>query len=100
LFDLMRRAGKEQRLDESLASEPDSALPPDAAVAQSEEAQHVQQLVERLPAAQREVVRLRFIGGLSYQEIAGITNQSAGTVGWLLHEALQSLRKHCTHSVP
>jgi RNA polymerase sigma-70 factor (ECF subfamily) len=100
LFDLMRRAGKQQPLDEGFAEEPDAAPLPDAVAALREDAQHLQQLVARLPAAQRDVVRLRFIGGLSYQEIAGVTKQSAGTVGWLLHEALQSLRKHCKNLVP
>lgn len=100
IFDLMRRAGKQQPLDESFGEEADFAPPPDEVAARREDAWHLQQLVARLPAAQRDAVRLRFIGGLSYQEIASITRQSAGTVGWLLHEALQTLRKHCTELVP
>jgi RNA polymerase sigma-70 factor (ECF subfamily) len=96
VFDLMRRGGRQQPLDESHAEEGDSAPGPDAVVSMHDEARHLRQLVARLPPAQREVVRLRFIGDLSYQQIASITKQSAGTVGWLLHEALHSLRKHCT----
>src|SRR5687767_13106069 len=83
IFDLMRRGGRQQSLDESLPEEPDFSPAPDAMAAMQDDAGHLQQLVARLPAAQREVVRLRFIGDLSYQEIAGITKQSAGTVGWL-----------------
>ena len=50
------------------------------------------QLLARLPGSQREVLRLRFEGGLSYKEIARVTGQSIGNVGWLIHMGLKSLR--------
>jgi len=50
-------------------------------------------LVETLPPAQREVVRLRFQADLSYQEIAGVTARTVSHVGVLLHEALKTLRQ-------
>lgn len=49
-------------------------------------------LLGRLPAAQQEVLRLRFHGGLSYKEIARVTGQSIGNVGWLMHMGLRALR--------
>ena len=100
MFDLMRRESRAGQGDENLADEPDGAPLPDAVAASHEDAQYLQQLVARLPAPQREAVRLRFIGGLSYREISEITKLSAGTVAWLLHEALQSLRKHSPELVP
>ena len=41
----------------------------------------------------REVVALRFAGGLSYREIAGVTGLSETNVGFILHTALKSLKK-------
>lgn len=48
--------------------------------------------VEDLPARQREVLRLKFQENLSYAEIAEVTGETTGMVGWLLHEALKVLR--------
>jgi RNA polymerase sigma-70 factor (ECF subfamily) len=46
-----------------------------------------------LPAKQREVLTLKFQDGLSYREIAGVTDQPIGTVGWLVHEGVAALRR-------
>ncbi|MGB0372320.1 MAG: RNA polymerase sigma factor [Opitutales bacterium] len=54
-------------------------------------------LVDQLPKAQREVVRLKFQKELSYREIAEITDQSVSHVGVLLHSALKSLRNQSNH---
>ena len=48
-----------------------------------------------LPSNQQEVVRLKFQNGMSYKEIAGITELSVSNVGYLLHTAIQSLRARC-----
>jgi len=48
--------------------------------------------LERLPANQREVLRLKFQHGLSYREIAGVTELSVTNVGFLIHRGLKSLR--------
>lgn len=48
--------------------------------------------VERLPARQQEVVRLKFQGGLSYREIAEVMNTTVNNVGVMLHTALKSIR--------
>ena len=49
--------------------------------------------VERLPAAQREVVSLRFAAGLSISETAKALGKSEGTVKSLQYNAIVSLRK-------
>lgn len=50
-------------------------------------------LVDTLPPAQREVVRLRFQADLSYKEIADVTAKTVSHVGVLLHEAMVTLRR-------
>ena len=52
----------------------------------------VMELVRRLPKNQHEVVRLRFHGHHSYQEISEITGLSVGNVGFLLNAAMRNLR--------
>ncbi|MFK7962321.1 MAG: RNA polymerase sigma factor [Phycisphaerales bacterium] len=49
--------------------------------------------VGALPERQREAVRLRFQGGLSYADIATVMQTTSSNVGVLLHTALQSLRE-------
>jgi RNA polymerase sigma-70 factor (ECF subfamily) len=51
-----------------------------------------------LPKRQQEVVRLKFEHSLSYQQIAGVTGLSVSNVGYLLHTALNSLRKRLANS--
>ncbi|MEM6505323.1 MAG: sigma-70 family RNA polymerase sigma factor [Planctomycetota bacterium] len=53
-------------------------------------------LVASLPTRHREVVQLRFQGGLSYKDIAKVTGYSVSYVGVLLHEAMASLRQQLT----
>ena len=45
-----------------------------------------------LPENQQEVVRLKFQNGMSYREIATVTELSVSNVGFLLHAAIQALR--------
>lgn len=54
---------------------------------------HLLSLVAALPCNQREVVQLRFQGGLAYKEIAEVTGHSVSHVGVLLHEAIKHLRQ-------
>jgi len=49
-------------------------------------------LIEKLPANQQEVVRLKFQSGFSYKEIARITDHSVTNVGFLIHTAVTKLR--------
>lgn len=50
-------------------------------------------LIDRLPHHQQEVIRLKFQNGFSYKEISRITELSMGNVGFLIHEAVQRLRR-------
>ena len=66
---------------------------PDDAASGAEQATRVTEAMSALPANQREVLRLRFQNGLSYKQIAGVTGLSASNVGFLIHTAVQRLRK-------
>ncbi len=49
----------------------------------------------RLPARDRELVALKFHGGLSNGEIARVLGVSESTAGTRLHRAIEKLRKAC-----
>ncbi len=63
-----------------------------AAAEQQETNSQIVELLERLPAPQQEVVRLKFQAGLSYREISNVTGLSITNVGYLIHTAIGSLR--------
>ncbi len=62
-------------------------------VARQETVDQVSRFVEGLSENQRDVVWLKFQNGLSYKEIAAITELSVSNVGYLIHTAIKSLRK-------
>lgn len=66
---------------------------PDEALAQKETARALHRLITALPANQQEVVRLKFETGLAYRDIAAATGLSVANVGWLLHQAVSTLRQ-------
>ena len=51
------------------------------------------ELVDRLPDAQRQVIRMRFVEGKSIREIAAALDRSDGAVKQLQLRALENLRK-------
>ncbi|MCG3138459.1 MAG: ECF RNA polymerase sigma factor SigL [Phycisphaerae bacterium] len=70
-----------------------SQLPePVAHIEQHEESSRMLSALALLPDNLQEVVRLRFQGGLSYKEIAQVTEQSISNVGYLMHTAIRKLR--------
>lgn len=73
-------------------SRTDQELTPDLAAESSDSHGRVLRLMQVLPENQREVVRLKFQNGLSYKEIAEVTELSVSNVGFLLHTALKTLR--------
>jgi RNA polymerase sigma-70 factor (ECF subfamily) len=48
----------------------------------------------RLPDRQREVIRLKFLHGMSYRDISQATALSESNVGFLIHTGLKTLRRH------
>jgi RNA polymerase sigma-70 factor (ECF subfamily) len=59
----------------------------------ADEQQVVRAAVDRLPLEQREVLLLRFVEEMSYEQIAMATGCEVGTVRSRLHYAKRSLRK-------
>jgi RNA polymerase sigma-70 factor (ECF subfamily) len=77
-------AGKD--LDAVEAEEP-------ARAAGLESVEQVEKLLARLPAREREVVRLFYLEGRSYEEISTETNIPVNTIGAILSRARTKLRK-------
>lgn len=50
-------------------------------------------LVQNLPAAQKEVLLLKFQEEFSYKEISAVTGHSVSYVGVLIHEGMVRLRE-------
>lgn len=66
---------------------------PAAAMQGREETGLVGRILATLPANQQEVVRLRFEHGLSYKQIAEVTDLSVSNVGFLMHTAMKTMRE-------
>jgi RNA polymerase sigma factor (sigma-70 family) len=85
---------KERRLRPLPETELASAEPTPSDAASRSEAEHdVFRALDGLPANQQEVIRLKFQNGLSYREIARITDLSVSNVGFLIHTGLKTLRQ-------
>ena len=89
-LDLKRR---EQRMTTTATETPAPAEAGAPELAQSkDDLRAVLAEVERLPSGQQEVVRLKFQHGLTYREIARVTEHSVTNVGFMIHQALKALR--------
>lgn len=55
-------------------------------------------LLNDLPGNQQEVIRLKFQGSLSYQEISEITGLTVSYVGFLIHRGVKTLREQVRRS--
>jgi RNA polymerase sigma factor (sigma-70 family) len=91
-IDRLRKERRMHRL-ESADTEPTPEIPPALAAERQDDVRRLTTALEALPPRQQEVVWLRFRSGLSYREIAEVTNTTAGSVGALLHAALRRLRE-------
>jgi RNA polymerase sigma factor (sigma-70 family) len=58
----------------------------------------VRMLLAELPAAERDLVRLKYNENLKYQEISRRTGESIGTVGYKLHHVLKGLADALRHA--
>ena len=77
---------------EAFESMNDSSPDPSRAMEDRERHSEVMSLLERLPENQREVIRLKFQGDLSYKEISDVTGLSVSNVGFLIHTGIKRLR--------
>lgn len=65
---------------------------PEAQFQRSEETQRLRELIEQLPQRQRELLHLKIHGQLSYRDMAEASGISVSNVGFLLHQAMRTLR--------
>jgi RNA polymerase sigma-70 factor (ECF subfamily) len=87
---------KERRMTQLSDEQVNHCLSPDPgpsdAVENHDAAARVLDLLERLPASQREVIRLKFQNGFSYREISRISGHTVTNVGYLIHVGLKTIR--------
>jgi RNA polymerase sigma-70 factor (ECF subfamily) len=58
----------------------------------SDQTRRLYRALDRLQPAQRDVVVLHYLQGLSYEELAAVLGQPSGTVKWRTRQALDALR--------
>ncbi|MDX2108800.1 MAG: RNA polymerase sigma factor [Verrucomicrobiota bacterium] len=103
VVDLKRKEARMTPMDTpAMAAQPSAERSPAATAETGELACIALKLLETLPEAQREAIRLKYQTGLSYEEIARVMDRSVNAVGLLLHEGLRTLRQKLkeTKAVP
>ena len=75
------------------AAEPDKEADDPGPAAGLERLEEVERLLGRLPAREREVVRLHYIEGRTYEEISTELNIPVNTIGPVLSRARKKLRE-------
>jgi RNA polymerase sigma-70 factor (ECF subfamily) len=90
-FGRLRKARRiELALDEQLVIDPASVVEEDFS---AEDAARIHAALDELPHEQREVLVLRFLEEMSYEEIARIVGCQLGTVRSRIHYGKQALRR-------
>ena len=85
---------------ESLQSQPTEDDPASGGVEQALTIEQVRQAMTELEDAQREVIALRFLSGLSFQEVARVLDKSEMAVKALQHRGLTALRRSLVQDLP
>jgi RNA polymerase sigma-70 factor (ECF subfamily) len=92
-LDILRKEARMSRFEEGQIERVAADDPrPGRALEHEETHAAMLRLIDRLPASQQEVIRLKFQNGFSYKEISRITALSVNHVGVLIHNAVQRLR--------
>lgn len=84
----------EQNGEEKELDMPDPAPMPEQALLQKEQRRQVLAAMDELPPDQREILQLRVVEALPYEQIAEILNVKLGTVKSRLARAREQLRKN------
>jgi RNA polymerase sigma-70 factor, ECF subfamily len=94
VVDFYRSSGREEVSDDMVARQIlVEDLTPEDLVITGDNATEIINLIEELPDDQREVILLRFAGGLDTKAVARVTKRNANAVRQLQFRALQNLRK-------
>jgi len=100
-LDARRKEKRMKSMTLEQAAEQKSPNKPQTQVVEDQETTvHIEQLMGNLSDNQREVVRLKFQSGLSYGEIARVLDLSVSNVGYLIHTAIQKLRRQLKVDCP
>lgn len=92
-LDVLRKESRMTNLSEEHVQRCLSPIPDPADLAERRDlSARVLDLMESLPTNQREVIRLKFQNGFSYQEISRISGHSVSNVGFLIHAGMKTLR--------
>src|SRR5258708_25549783 len=91
--DVRRKEQRMQTLAEGTLAVQEGADPSPGMLAERRDAAaQILDLVDRLPAHQHEVIRLKVQGSLSYREISRVTGLTVSHVGVLIHTGLKTIR--------
>ena len=88
--DMMRKRSREAG-SETVDARPDTAVLPDEALVKSEAAEQIHNELARLSEAEREIVVMRFFGGLTFAEAEEATGVPLNTLIWRCRRALEKL---------
>jgi RNA polymerase sigma factor (sigma-70 family) len=98
-LDVLRRERRLVEMGEDMLNEVREPRPDPARQLEWRETEsEVMRFLARLPANQREVIRLKFHADLSYKEISRVTGLSTSNVGFLIHTGLKRLRSLLAHA--
>ena len=99
-------AGRRQGADEvtypgviTVSDESGGASDPRAGIESDEQSRLLHEQITRLESAEREVIVLHYLQGLSYRQMADLLDQPAGTVKWRTKLALERLRQWSTEGI-
>ena len=93
-YDVMRKENRVKSFAEGEVERVRSDEPrPGRSLEAGETMERLLRLIHTLPDNQQEVIRLKFQSGFSYKEISRITELSVSNVGFLIHTAVQKLRR-------
>jgi len=100
-LDVVRKEGRMTPFAEGQAEAVAAPEPlPDRALERAETHASLLAFIDRLPSNQQEVIRLKFQQGFSYKEISRITELSVSNVGFLIHTAVNRLRREFAAQQP
>lgn len=92
-FDIIRKEKRMTNMDDSKVEIiQDTADDPGKAAERSDQRNQILGFLDKLPDNQKEVIRLKFEGDMSYKEISQVTNLSVSNVGFLIHAGIKRLR--------
>jgi RNA polymerase sigma-70 factor (ECF subfamily) len=93
-LDVRRKENRMSPMTELQTETWQSADPaPSETMERAENESRILQTLAALPERQREVIRLKFQHGLSYKEIARVTDLTVFNVGLLIHTGIKTLRE-------